>query len=228
MKNKRKIALIGGFGYILIFITGIFANFNVLETLKVPDDPQQTMRNLEHSRDLFSLGIMAFLVMLFADFLLTWVLWKLFKERNPKLNHWASAFRFVNVFVFGVAMYHLFNVQHLITFSGADEVSHYALANRIDIALTAFSNTWLVGLIFFGAHLMLLSKVLCKEVNIHQSIPVLLFIAGIGYIVDSMLQFTYSNYASIREVSTFIVVLPGLIGELALTFWLLLKGGKNV
>ncbi len=36
-----------------------------------------------------------------------------------------------------------------------------------------------------------------------------------------------ANYADYKEVFTMIVVIPGVVGELSFTVWLLVKGGRN-
>lgn len=223
----RKIALIGGVGYIIIFITGIFANFGVLESLKDPESFDNTYNQLKEAKELFKLGLLAFLVMVIADLVLTWVLSRLFRQVNPGLNQITAWFRLVNVILFGVALYHLFDVLYLIgpgdQFAG---LIQQELPFFIDRSLHSFNTTWLIGLVFFGVHLILLSRLICKSGQIHKSTSSLLFIAGIGYVLDSLLQFFYEDYGSISEISALVVVLPGLIGELALTGWLLFKGGK--
>lgn len=218
----RKLSIIGGVGYIVIFITGIFANFSVLESLREAD-PISTLHNIQESNEFYLLGVFAFVAMVLADLLLTWALYRLFNEYSPNRSAITALFRLINVVFFGAALYFLVDIQVLVQTVG---VSESELAEEVDTSLKLFDNIWLVGLIFFGIHLVLLSKLLCLTKRVRKTISGLLFVAGIGYVLDSYLQLFYGGYDSIREVSTFIVVLPGIIGELALTFWLLLKGGK--
>ena len=42
----RKVALLGGMGYLIIFITGIFANFFILESLVEQGSAQGTAENM--------------------------------------------------------------------------------------------------------------------------------------------------------------------------------------
>lgn len=218
----RKLALIGGIGYIIIFITGIYANFNVLEPLR-SQDMVQTYHNLKEAKALFNSSIISFVFMVIADLVLTVVLFIMFRLDDPIRNSIAALFRFINVAFFTAALFYLFNVQ---SYLNLDVVNETDVAALVEQSLSVFDTIWLTGLIFFGIHLLLLSKVLCTSKKVHKSISGLLFIAGVGYVVDSCLQFYYTDYASIQHVSTIIVVIPGLIGELSLTFWLLFKGGK--
>lgn len=216
----RRLSIIGGLGYIVIFITGIFANFSVLESLRAAD-PISTLHNIQESNEFYLLGVFAFVAMVIADLFLTWALYRLFIEYSSKRSAITALFRLINVIFFAVALYFLFDIQTLTQSEGINEVE---LAKQVEASLKMFDKIWLVGLIFFGVHLAMLSKLLCLSKRVRKTISGLLLVAGVGYVLDSCLQLFYSGYDSIREVSTFIVVLPGILGELALTFWLLLKG----
>jgi hypothetical protein len=222
----RKLALIGGIGYLVIFISGIYANFMVLESLR-SSDFVETYQNMKTNATLFVQGTFSFVVMVLADLVLTYVLFVLFLDADAKRSSISAVFRFINVVFFGLALYYLFDAQSLLYQQPQSTLSEIQMAIYLDENLKMFDTLWLIGLVFFGIHLILLSKVICTSKKVHKSISALLFIAGIGYVVDSGLQLYYPSYESIEHISTFIVVLPGLIGELSLTFWLLLKGGKS-
>jgi len=168
-------------------------------------------------------AIMAFMLMIVFDGVLTGVLYFLFKKVNNKLSKITAWFRLINVLFFGIALVKLFDVFKAI--KSFDDINTSAII--IDNALKSFNDIWLIGLVFFGVHLVLLSILLKKSKQVYRVIPILLLIAGIGYIIDTALQFGYSNYDSIKNISAFIVILPGVVGELSLTSWLLFKAGKN-
>lgn len=219
----RKVALLGGLGYVVIFITGIFANFFVLEELKVAGDEVATLQNFADNSSLVGLALNAFIAMVIFDVILTWVLYLMFKEKHPKLSLITALFRLINAALFGAALFHFDTILNLIS----NPVSSQGAAQELTAALQGFNDIWLIGLVFFGAHLILLSVLLCRSESVGKLIPGLLMIAGIGYLVDTALQFGYSDYASIAEVSALVVVLPGIIGELSLTGWLLFKAGRD-
>ena len=218
----RKVAITGGLGYLVIFFTGIFANFFVLEELKVVGDANATFQNFADNRSLLIMAISAFIFMVVFDLVLTWVLYVIFKEKNARLSKITAWFRFINALFFGAALYHLTTVLDLTSTN-----SNPQAIQGVTGALQGFNDIWLIGLVFFGIHLILLSVLLCKSERVGKLIPLLLMIAGIGYLVDTALQFGYADYTSIAEISTLVVVLPGIIGELSLTGWLLFKAGKQ-
>lgn len=227
--NLKRIALFGGLGYLIIFISGIYANFVVIESLKVFNDKMATFQNFTDNREAFFLGIASFIVMVMADLLLTWCLYGLFKPHHHKGSTNAAWFRLINVIFFGAALNHLFEVVQL---TNPQEILLHSpefLANQVNNALNEFNHVWLIGLLFFGVHLILLARLMLKHIRILRFIPILLMIAGFGYLADSVLQFTYSGYEQISDISTIIVVLPGVVGELSLTLWLLFyKENKNL
>lgn len=164
MDSLNKIARIAGAGYLVIFISGIFANFFVLESLVVPGDAYSTAANIMEYEFQFRIGILSFFVMVIFDLLLVWALYILFKPVNKDLSLLAAWLRLVNVVIFGVALYHLFAVLQLV--SGAEYLSVFAagqLQAQVMLLIESFNATWLIGLVFFGIHLFFLGYLIIKS-----------------------------------------------------------------
>lgn len=223
LNSIRKISLIAGIGYLVIFVSGIFANFFVLEGFITLENAEATYENIGNNLPLFRLGIAAFVIMVVFDLLLTWALYYLFNSINEKLSMFATWFRLVNCAIFGIAVFNLFDVVWLVNRSANDEY----VISEVMRSLNSFNYTWLIGLIFFGIHLLALGYIIIKSKAVPRFIGVLLIIAGAGYLTDSFAHFMMSNYDEYRDVFSMMVVLPGIIGELSFTIWLLLKGGRT-
>jgi hypothetical protein len=122
----------------------------------------------------------------------------------------------------------LYNLVGVLKISTSPEylkiMGNGALQSQIMLYLDSFNYTWLIGLIFFGLHLLLLGYLIIKSGFIPKIIGVLLFVAGIGYLVDSFAFFLYPSYESVKDIFQMIVILPGVIGEFSFTIWLLIKG----
>jgi hypothetical protein len=71
-----------------------------------------------------------------------------------------------------------------------------------------------------------LGYLIYKSGYIPKTIGILLFIAAIGYLIDSFANFLLADYVNYKDIFLMIVLVPGVIGELSLTFWLLFKGAK--
>ena len=92
--------------------------------------------------------------------------------------------------------------------------------------INAFNNGWIIGLVFFGIHLLVIGYLIFKSGIMPRILGILLIIASIGYLIDSFAKVLLSNYADYETIFLLIVALPGVIGELSLAIWLLFKGYK--
>ena len=159
------------------------------------------------------------------DLLLTWTLYLLLKKVNRNLSLFTAWLRLVNAAIFGLALFNLLNVLKIINNPKYTEIiGDFYLQTQVLLSLDSFNHTWLIGLIFFGLHLILLGYLIVKFNYIPKVIGILLFIAGIGYLIDSFAYFIYPDYDSVKEVFQIIVILPDIIGEFSFTVWLLIKG----
>lgn len=85
-----------------------------------------------------------------------------------------------------------------------------------------FNNIWMVGLFFFGFHLILLSKIF----NGPKWISIFLMLAGAIYIIDTTALFTLSNYQNYADLILAFVAIPSILGEMSMAIWFLVKRGK--
>jgi hypothetical protein len=228
MTSLNNIAKIAGAGYLVIFISGIFANFFVLEGLVVAGDATATASRIMDNGSQLRVGILSFFIMVIFDLLLVWALYLLFKPVNKDVSLLAALLRLVNVAIFGVALYHLFGVMQLT--GDADYLSAFSpaqLSAQVMLAVDAFNATWLIGLVFFGLHLIFLGYLIIKSSFVPGAIGILLMVAAAGYLIDSFAHLLLPSYDDYASIFMLIVVVPGVIGELSLTIWLLLKGFKG-
>jgi hypothetical protein len=228
MKALKKTARLAGAGYLVIFITGFFANFFVLEGLVVEGNAQATSENILANLMQFRWGIFAFLIMVVIDVLMAGPLYILLKPVNKNLSLLSAWLRLVNGTIFGVALYSLFGILHLL--SGAEYLTALEPAEihaRVMLHLEAFNFIWLIGLVFFGLHLFLMGILILKSDYIPKIIGGLLQLAAVGYLTDSFAQFLLPDYKSVQHVFELVVLIPGVIGELSFTVWLLIKGAKT-
>lgn len=219
MFSLNKISKFTGFGYSIIFITGFFANFFVLETMINPFDASVTLNNIIENEMLFRFGILGFVIMVVMDLLLAWTLYLLLKPVDKNLSLLSSFFRLVNASIFGIALYNLISVIKVIKTPML--FGEELLAAQVHLMLDSFNTIWFVGLIFFGFHLILLGYLIYKSYYIHKLFGVLLVIAGGAYLVDSFANILLLNYNDYKDLFAMVVIIPAVIGELALTIRLI-------
>jgi len=197
MKNK---AIIAGGSYIIIFIAAIFANFMVLESLI-----NNPLKTVQENGMMVRFGIIAFLVTVVFDVVVAWALYELYKGHT--LNLLSTLFRMMHASIMGIA---IFALPLILDLTSADDI-----LNQVHI----FNTIWLIGLLFFGIHLILLGKIIQKP----KLIAIFLIIAGIMYVVDTSAHFLMPNYADYQDVFLALVAIPSIIGEMSFAIWLLLK-----
>jgi hypothetical protein len=228
MNSLSRLSKLTGIGYLIIFVTGFFANFFVVENLVVQDNPAATFTNIADNEALFRLGILSFFIMVMADLLLAWTLYILLQRVSQTISLLTAWFRLVNAAIFGVALFHLFNILPLLNESRFPELfARILLQAQVMLSLESFNHTWIIGLVFFGIHLLLLGYLVIRSDYIPGILGYLLILAALGYLTDSFSYLLMSDYSRYKSVFTLIVAVPGVIGELSLTLWLLFRGVKD-
>jgi membrane-associated HD superfamily phosphohydrolase len=202
--NSRSLSLITGVSYLIIFFAAIFANFFVLENiLKSP------LEMIQHNHIMVRFGILAFMITVVFDVVVAWALYELYKVHH--LSGLSTLFRMLHAAIMGVAIF----VLPLALTSTTGE----AILKQVDI----FNTIWLIGLFFFGIHLILLGKI----IRTPKIIAFFLIIAGIMYMIDTSAHFLFPNYDAYSSWFLALVAIPSIVGEMSFAIWLLAKGGKS-
>lgn len=202
--KKRKLALIAGSSYLVIFFAAIFANFFVLESIL--NEPLATIRD-HHMVVRF--GILAFLITVVFDVVVAWALQELYKEHA--LSGLSTLFRMMHAAIMGVAVFSL-----VVSLSADTEQE---ILRQADI----FNIIWLIGLFFFGIHLILLGTIIGRP----RLIGIFLALAGTMYMIDTGAHFLLPDYDSHASVFLALVAIPSIVGEMSFSVWLLIRGGKD-
>ena len=99
-----------------------------------------------------------------------------------------------------------------------------ATNEEILLQVDIFNIIWLIGLFFFGIHLILLGKIIRRP----GVIAFFLIVAGVMYMVDTAAHFLLPDYKEYSSVFLALVAIPSILGEMSFALWLLFKGGKNL
>ncbi|WP_171032507.1 DUF4386 domain-containing protein [Winogradskyella algicola] len=217
MKTNAKIS---GFAYVMIFITGFYANFTVLSSLVEIDNPTKTLLNISNNLNLFRNGLLSFLLMLVFDIVLIVTLFKLTSTVSRTWSYVASGFRMLHALFFGIALLQLYEVYNIAHDDHIFKEMSYAVMDL----LSNFDELWTIGLLFFGFHLLVLGYLTIKSNHIPKLIGVLLIIASFGYFVDCLAKLSYADYDNYKEYFESVVIITGVIGELSFTIWLIVAG----
>ena len=207
----------------------IFANFVVIGGLVESGDAVATAENIVESEGLFRAGLVAFTIVFVVDVVVAWALYVLFRLLSRDLSLLAAWFRLVYTVFLGVALIFFFVALQLL--SGADYLAAFA-SGQVDahalLAVDAFNYAWLVGLVCFGFHLILLGYFVVASGWTSRVLGYVLMVAGVAYIIDTLARAVVADYADFENLFLAIVAIPSVIGELWFTVWLLRSGGRDL
>lgn len=205
-----------------MFVLGVFAEFVVRNQLIDFNDPTASLNAIKNSVFLFKAGIVAFIIALLLDVILSVAFYILTSDANKTFAMLSASFRIIYVAVKG------FSLTGLVL---ANEI--YFTLDPFDADVTASTGMLLlkmhhygfgIGLIFFGMHLIFLGVALSRKGVVPKLITWFLLIGGIGYIITSFINTINLDLGMVNRVIIAIFILPMSFAELALGFWLWKKG----
>jgi hypothetical protein len=225
--SPRRAALVAGAGYVALFFLAIIANFYVFEEMLVVGDPAATAANIADAPGVFRLGIIAFVAVFAIDVAVAWALFVVFRDRDRDLSLLSAWFRLAYTVMLGVGAVFLVQALQLVDGGGfLTQLDPGALHAQALVALDMFETAWLVGLVAFGVHLVLLGALLFRSHRAPRLLAVLLVLAGSAYVVDTGAHLLLSNYEQYSSAFLAMVAAPSVIAEGWFGLWLLLRAGR--
>jgi len=214
--SLSKAALIAGLGLLVMVLTVPFAEFYIFPKL-VSDDIVETTNNITNNRLLFITSIFLHFITLICDIIVAWALYIFLKPVSQQFSLLTAWFRLIYTSVYLIALVNLIKILSLI--GSSNFVSETQLNENVNFYLNSFKLEWSFGLIIFAIYLILLGFLVFQSFYIPKVFGVLIFIAGLGYLVHTLGTFLTPNTNLDFLFITF-------FGELVFMFWLLIKGRK--
>jgi hypothetical protein len=222
--SNKKTARLAGFLYFVLAIIGAFTLLYAPSKLIVPGNAAATANSITASESLFRLSAVSGLILQVVFLVLALTLYKLFQEVNRAYAALMVALVVVAAPIGFINMLNQFAALHLL--GGADYLKVFG-PDQLNAAAMFFINQYNLGVIaveiFWGLWLLPLGLLILKSDFIPKILGVLLIIACAGYLIDFFTRLLSPNYAAIIES----VVGVTKFGELAIIFWLLIKGVKK-
>jgi Domain of unknown function (DUF4386) len=217
----QRLARATGLLYLVLAVLGMFSAM-VLESLVVAGDAQATADRILGSRWLFASSLVTWLVVIVADVAISVTLYLLLRPVSHTLSLLAAALRLVYSAVLAAVLLNLFDAFRLLTgVEGAAGLTGQQPQTMALAALDTFNAGFLLALVLFGVHLLLLGSLLYRSRSVPRVIGALLVAAGVGYIADSLAGLLLADHGGLVSA---VLLTPAVVGELGLTAWLLLRG----
>lgn len=223
----RKYALTAGIGLIIMAIAAGFSYGFVLRKLVIDGNVIATLENIQSSITLFTAGIIGWYVILILDIVVALSLYKLLAKFSKHLALVGAGLRLLYSGILGISILNLIFILIITSTEFSPQLPINQLQALVMLFLNVFHMVWSIGLIFFGGHLMIISYITIKSNILPKVIGLLLFLAGISYII---IHFNLTFLPNLNEVTRILesyLSIPMFLGEISFAIWLLVKGGKN-
>lgn len=229
--SQQKIAKQVGWLYLLIAIIAPFSMIIIPSKLMVAGDASVTVKNILASQTLFHLGLVSDTLVFLIEIILVVLIYVLFKPISKIASLIAAYARLAMTIIQGINLLNYILVIMLLSGAGYLAVfKQEQLHALVMVCLNAHQYVESIWGAFFGLHCLVLGYLLYKSKYFPQVVGmvlgVLLVFGGVGYLLDSLGSYLLPNHQTMATI-TWIFLGPGTIGELILTFWLIIKGVKT-
>jgi hypothetical protein len=208
-RTLRRASLTAGLGLTLMAALAAFGVFGATAPFIAEGDAARTAQDILGSSTLFRWGVVCLIVVVVLDLVVAAALLTLFEPVDRGIALAAAWFRVAYAMVYLVAI-----LQLVLALGLLDEPEQ---AMR---AIDAYRAIWLVGLILFGVHLLLVGYLAYRSGFMAKVFGVLLVIAGVGYVADGLA-------VVLRPGPTVSLAQFTFVGEVALIGWLLVVGRRK-
>ena len=215
----RTASLIGGVALLLMAALAGFGYNVAIHGLITTGNAARTAQDIMAHQGLFRAGIACLFLVIALDVVAALALYRVFSPVSKPISAAAAGMRIVYAGIFAVAVVQLTGAARLLggtsrPASGAARVHAQALSD-----INRFTDIWHAGLILFGLYLLMIAWLAWRSGYVPRLLGVLIAIAGLGYIYDSIGQFVSGG--SWTQVST-----VTFIGEFLLALWLVIRGRR--
>lgn len=229
MENQTSIlsqlnaARLAGLLFLIAMATGLFAEFYVHfpSTLVVSGDAVKTANNIMAHERLYRIGITNNLLTFCIDVALIWALYVLLRPVNRNLALLAVFFRLVETTLACVAIINSYVAMQFVSDANSLKAFDTNQIQTLSILHSTYALSFVVVAIFLGLGSTVFNYLLFTS----EYIPKLL--AGWGIFASLLLlisQFAIIIFPDIEKTIIPACYAPIALDEIALGFWLLLKG----
>ena len=222
--SQRTAAIVVGIGLVITLIGAAFVELTT-NSLIVPGDAEATARNIMASETLFRAGIFGWVLAILGDIMRAWGLYVFFKPVNRSLALLSAWFMLVHDAIFAASLVNLYfgsvllSGGELLTVFEPDQLKALGM-----LVLAGFEYGFHMGLFFFSFHLGTVGYLAYKSGYVPKILGVLMMAAFLSYLIDS---FAFLFLPVYPEILNQLLMVPEVIGELAIAVWLAFKGGKG-
>jgi len=221
-KSQRTGARIVGLTFPISFLTVVAVNFGIFGRLIVSDNPAETTRNILTHETLFRIGVAGNMVYCVSVVVLLTALYLILKPVSLNLALLAAFGRLIHSLTWLLVTLNLFTALRLL--SDADYSRAFGpdqLATLARLYLSG-SDAYYIGLLFWGLGATVGSYLWFKSNYIPRALAAFGVISSAWCAACTFVFYIFPDFPKVVNLWWFDS--PMAIFELALSFWLLVKG----
>lgn len=224
MDSIKKQARWAGLLYIIVVLTAPIGIMLVPDRLIVRGDAVTTAENIRNSETLFRIGVASEMTAAIAMLLAVLALFRLFKPVDERLA-WQMLVLGALISIPLSLLNAIVNLVALDLASRPDVLSSFA-ANQLDalayLFLRVHAKVISVAQVLWGLWLFPFGMLVIRSGFMPRFLGYLLFVAGAGYLLDTVVSVLLPQLAVPVTKVTFIMIM----GEVPIVFWLLIWGAR--
>jgi hypothetical protein len=221
--SQRKAARVAGLAGLVTMALVVVANFGINGRLLVPGNAAQTAENIIAHQTLFRVGIACFLTYSVGIVILLTALYTILKPVNRSLVLLATFFRLVYALTWVVVAINLYGALSLLTtadYLRVFDVERLQALARLNISANA--DVYYVGLLFYALASTLCSYLWLRSRYVPRTLAAFGVISSAWCVASSIVYLVSPGFS--QTVNLWWFDSPMGLFEMALSFWLLLKG----
>lgn len=221
----RSQARVTGWLYLGTIATGVFAEGFARSGLAVPGNATATASNILSHEALYRAGLASDALMLCFYIAVTALLYVMLNATGRKVSLIAAGFSMTGIAVLAASSLLLFSpmLQPAVG-PGIDASALKRHGESALLALALHSEGYGMSLIFFGTYCILLGYLIWRSGLLPRTIGALMAIGGAAHLLNSFTGMAAPLFA--RDLPQQVLLLP-LLGESALSLWLILFGIRD-
>lgn len=220
----KTYARIAGILYLVIAVSGGFSIAYVPSVIVAAGDAATTAANLLANKGLFGMGVLADVVVMLAEIVLTVMLFRLFRAVSPTLSMIAMVSRLMMVAVMAINL--LISIMPMVLLSGAGYLQGFA-PEHLEATAMVFMQAHRHGIhvwdMFFGFHLAALGYLVFRSGYFPRLLGLAIMVGSLGYFLEGLAKVTFAENPTLAMLIVGLLVVAS-VTELAFALWLLIKG----
>jgi len=219
---------IAGFALLAMFVVALLDSILVDQGMIVWNDAARTFSNIQESLVQYRMHVFFFLLVFVLDIVVALGLYLVLRPVNKSLSLLGAWFRVMYTAMIGAITVNQLDVLHLA--GSAKYLSAFEpaqLHSMVMSSLYSHANGFSYALVFFSFHILLVGYLVYKSGYVPKILGLFLVIAFAGYLVDGLANLLFPQFRAQNQalLGGFLLV-AGIIGELFLALYLVIRGNK--